>query len=537
MAVCASLPDGGDPTPQAPGGMRPRLRIAAEVAIILAYAAFVFTGAWAHEPWFDEAQSWLLARDVAPVDLIAHHLRYEGHPPLWYLLLRGAMTAGLRYDGLNHLSAAIALLGVILLVRLRAIPLVLRTLLPFTYFVAWQYAVIARSYVLALPILLAIAAIYHRRTERLLTFTALLVVLANVSVHLACVAAALVALYALDVVIGAQPRPPLGRTATAALLFLTNALFLLLILRVPPDLYIAKHLDFEFRLGDMLRVGWKALANGFFGANWLSALLLIIVGAWLFTTRSLRVLLLPLLALLPVYSIYRNAWHEGLFILVFLFAVAVAFQAGEGREETKTSTRRTTYYAACTVLTIFAVRQIAWTVATFRYDLGAPYSGAPEAARYIHQHDLIGGRLFAFGFGTVALQPYFDRNLFANARGSSTFWDWSVRNPLIARPSVVERPIDRQRWMAAMLAQRPDYFLVSRKFEFDDYRRELLEQAGFRPIATFPGALFWKDHIYEREDFVLYRAPAVPGASSAPRMVPAGSRFSAAVPRATKVQH
>jgi hypothetical protein len=517
--------------------MRPRLWLAAEISVVLTYAALVFTGAWAHEPWFDEAQSWLLARDLAPLDLIVHHLRYEGHPPLWYLLLRGAMALGLRYDGLNHFSACIAIVGVVLLIRLRSIPLFLRALLPFTYFVAWQYAVIARSYVLALPILMSVAAIYHRRTERLLTFTALLIALANVSVHLACVAAALVALYALDIVVGAQARPRWGRAGMAALLFLANTLFLLLILRVPTDLYIAKHLDFEFRLGDMLRAGWIALANGFFGPNWSSALLLLVISVWLFTTRSLRVLLLPLLALLPVYSIYRNAWHEGLFILVFLFAVVVAFQTEQGAKVPETAARRATYYAACVVLIVFAVRQISWTAATFRYDLRAPYSGARDAARYLRQHDLADAHLFAFGFGTVALQPYFDRNLFANARGSSTFWDWSVRNPLIARPSVVERPIDRQRWMASMLAQHPAYFLVSRKFSFDDYRRELLEKAGFRPVATFPGALFWKDHVYEREDFILYRAPTVSDASSPPRMVPPGSRFSAAVPRATQVSH
>jgi len=506
--------------------------MAAEAIIVLAYAALVFTGAWIHEPWFDEAQSWLLARDVGPLDLIAHHLRYEGHPPLWYLLLRAAMALGLRFDGLNHLSAALAIVGVILLVRIRSIPLLLRALLPFTYFVAWQYAVIARSYVLALPLLMALAAIYRRRSERLWTFTLLLVLLANVSVHLACVAAVLVALYAVDVATGAQPRPPFRGAVIATLLFLANGLLLLLILRVPPDLYIAKHLDFDLRLGDMLRGGWKALANSFFDPGWVSALLLIVLAAWLFTVRSLRVLLLPLLALLPVYSIYRNAWHEGLFILVLLFAVAVGFDAASA--EPPRPPARAASYAACAVLAMFAVRQIGWTVATVRYDWGADYSGARTAARYIRQHDLDRDRLFAFGFGTVALQPYFARNLFANDTLPYTFWDWSVRNPLIARPSVAERPSDRQRWMASMLARHPDYFVVSLKFPFDDYRRQLVEQGGFRPVATFPGALFWKDHIQEREDFVVYQAPAQPAAPPA-RMVPPASRFSAAVPSAPQV--
>ena len=40
-----------------------------------------------HEMFGDEAQAWLIARDSRNLLELAQHLRYEGHPALWYVLL------------------------------------------------------------------------------------------------------------------------------------------------------------------------------------------------------------------------------------------------------------------------------------------------------------------------------------------------------------------------------------------------------------------------------------------------------------------
>ena len=40
-----------------------------------------------HAMFGDEAQAWLIARDSGNLLELAHHLRYEGHPALWYLLI------------------------------------------------------------------------------------------------------------------------------------------------------------------------------------------------------------------------------------------------------------------------------------------------------------------------------------------------------------------------------------------------------------------------------------------------------------------
>ena len=166
-------------------------------ALLLAYLAYVGVLALTicyHEPWADEAQAWLIA-DAGPVELFTHVLRYEGSPGLWHLLLMGPAKAGLPYWTSHVLAGIIAAGGVFLLLRYSEIPLIPRLLLPFTFFLLYQYAVVARSYVL-LPLLLgAIAIVYPDRDRRILPFTLLLCLLANANTHGMLIALALAAIY------------------------------------------------------------------------------------------------------------------------------------------------------------------------------------------------------------------------------------------------------------------------------------------------------------------------------------------------------
>lgn len=58
------------------------------VAVVTIFAlqfALIFT----HRPWLDEWQALQLALQSPTIDDLLINLRYEGHPPLWYVILRG----------------------------------------------------------------------------------------------------------------------------------------------------------------------------------------------------------------------------------------------------------------------------------------------------------------------------------------------------------------------------------------------------------------------------------------------------------------
>src|SRR5580658_10100202 len=150
---------------------------------LAAYALLVAVTIHFHEPWADEAQAWLLARDASMADLWRNLLHYEGSPGLWQTLIHALIRLGLNYSAYNFVPAILALAAVFLLLRYAPLPLFIRILLPFTYYLCYQYAVIARSYSLMAPLLFAIALIYRQAPRRLTLTHLLLCLLAGISVH------------------------------------------------------------------------------------------------------------------------------------------------------------------------------------------------------------------------------------------------------------------------------------------------------------------------------------------------------------------
>lgn len=58
-------------------------------ASVLALFALQIALIVTHEPWLDEYQAVQLAVQSPDIGTLFDWLRYEGHPPLWYLILRG----------------------------------------------------------------------------------------------------------------------------------------------------------------------------------------------------------------------------------------------------------------------------------------------------------------------------------------------------------------------------------------------------------------------------------------------------------------
>src|SRR5579863_9461497 len=140
---------------------RPLLYIAAA-----AYGVLEVLTLRRHEPWADEAQSWLLSRDASLAELWGRLLHYEGTPGLWQTILHALIRLGLPYSAYGFVSATLGLGAIVLLLRYAPFPLFVRILLPFTYYLCYQYSIIARSYSLIAPLLFGIAALYPHAVRR-----------------------------------------------------------------------------------------------------------------------------------------------------------------------------------------------------------------------------------------------------------------------------------------------------------------------------------------------------------------------------------
>ena len=96
------------------------------------------TGAIYHEMWRDEIQAWLLARDsTGPIDLLSH-MKYEGHPPLWHLLLMPLTWITHAPESMQVVHLLIAATTVFLFARYSPFTPLQKILFSFGYFVLYE---------------------------------------------------------------------------------------------------------------------------------------------------------------------------------------------------------------------------------------------------------------------------------------------------------------------------------------------------------------------------------------------------------------
>ena len=162
---------------------------AVAAALFAVASALVIGRIIVHEPWRDELQAWLIAASTDLFGLLA--VEHEGHPPLWFWILHGLSSLTSDYHVMKIPTAitAVGTLAVLWLVApLRNIE---RLLISLSYYVSFEYAVIARGYGIAMFALVLFAAKYERWRERPIVGGLLLGVAALSHILFAPVAAAL----------------------------------------------------------------------------------------------------------------------------------------------------------------------------------------------------------------------------------------------------------------------------------------------------------------------------------------------------------
>jgi hypothetical protein len=451
------------------------------------YALIVALVALHHEPWADEAQSWLLARDASIVDLWTRLLHYEGTPGIWQTLLHVAILTGTPYRALNLLSAAFAISACWLVVRYAPFPAPIRFALPFTFFLCYQYAVIARSYCLAPVLLFAAAILFRQGVSRIAEFTIVLALLSAVSVHGMALSISIWLAFHVDVPRQWRKLPSSARQKVliAGVGYWVAVILLVLAAWPAPDNMFVRHPYWS--LEHVLTVAGKAVRGGFAG-DWIASLAAIALSlSLLWRGRTLLLFSLTLVSLSFLNGIvYSQVWHYGLVFLGWLFAVWVA------------ASRVRAGWTAVAALAIVICVQCYWTGRSVAYDWNSTYSASRDAAAYLRQTHIPRQRLFAIGYACIGIEPYFPSNIFANMNGGAnpSYWDWSVRNHV-------------NEDSANLASLRPDYVIVGYKgaYERDLWTRQI-RGSSYQLVRHFEGNTFWQSAILEPESFDLYRRPA-----------------------------
>lgn len=137
------------------------------LAFIAVISALVIVGLYFHEPWFDEAQAYLIARDASWHDILFFWTHYEGHPPLWHIMLKFAIILGLPYELALKSVNFIFFEAVLFIIEFRSpFSRITKTIIPLSYFVLYQYSVVSRPYILLMLAVLLTAMFYKDRYNK-----------------------------------------------------------------------------------------------------------------------------------------------------------------------------------------------------------------------------------------------------------------------------------------------------------------------------------------------------------------------------------
>lgn len=441
-----------------------------------------------HEMWRDELQAWLIAKNSSSLADLLHNIRYEGHPPLWYVLLYGISGLTDRPEAMQLLHLAIATALVFVVTRYAPFTRLQKLLFAFGYFPAFEYAVISRIYAPGILLTFLFCALFASPRRPYLALSVILLLLAQTSAHGIIMAIALALACTLDTAIAAREGRardlPRGSLAAGALLFLVGLAGTLISLAPAADAGTAvgwiTTLDLH-RLAMLLATFWRAyvpipeITYHFWSTN--------ILGTSPDALERQALLFLPVLAL-SLFSLARKPaalclwlfgsagflafWymkypgslrHHGHLFILFLAAywIAGSCRAWEIRPAGwRHLIAGWDPYRPRFLSGLLAVHVLAGTFAS-GMDLVLPFSASPATARFIQQHYPRDVPIVAdWDSVAVAVAGHLDRGLYyPRSRRTGTFLVQDNRRRLLLPQKALMAEVE-----AVMAGARRDVLLV-----------------------------------------------------------------------------
>ncbi|MDB5288788.1 MAG: hypothetical protein JWL69_29 [Phycisphaerales bacterium] len=378
------------------------------IALTTLYAAWVVFVAMHHEPWRDEADAWLAARDMGLRQLF-HWLGPAGWPGLWYLLLMPLAKAGLPVTAMKLLHAALAIGVVGLIAFFAPFSRLMKVLIAFSYFIIYEYAAVSRGYVLTVLLLLLIAMVLSARERRYVLLGVLLFLLFNATTHGFLFAGAISAVVAVQAIARREfSRPMVAGAIIAGIGGLLAFITLLPAAHGAPQGHMRRWPVIQYVLCEAFfpRVphyypayfrethGNHLLAYAaYYGLRTAGFVIVLAACALLAIRRRWDALAIVLLGwgavnYIGVFKWFGDDRHAGLLFVLVVFGLWIAGPRGQakwaGWESVDAAAYRFSHGILAASLLVACAVGVLWSYHDIRWD----YSGSTEAAAYIRDHGL-----------------------------------------------------------------------------------------------------------------------------------------------------
>lgn len=452
-----------------------------------------------HEKWADEGQAWLIARDLNLSTIWFKEERYEGSPGLWHSILWLAQHwFHAPYSSIGLIGFVCAAAGVAFLLWKAPFPHPVRYLLAFSYFIVYQYAVIARPYTL-LPLFAFLAAHFFRDRRHPGRMTLALALLSLLAVHGILIAAGFGLAYLLEAYRERrQFDEPLRRKYLVCLsLMAVLCLFLFVILKPTPDVEtFAVNRDparYDVHPEPTLTKIESIVSGGVMDYIAPSCAFLLLAGAWCYKRRKLTAFVVPAVLLIILYSqVHGMAHHHGTLFVALIASIWIAWPSPDETQAFTVGERRA-LLGMTAMLVCMLVLNVIDGASAMRHDYLFPYSGAEDAANYLKSNGAIGKRIYGYTYGVVGVQAYFDRNILSNI--PTAYYHHGLPFYILAmNPDELTGP------------SAPEYILYrSLSPNLDFPKLERLNSFGYHLVHFSDGYVFYKRSVYEHQAYFIYQ--------------------------------
>ena len=336
-----------------------------EILVLGIFIALTILLFFFHELWYDEIQAYMLAKDAPFHELIFVATHYEGHPPLFSLLLAIFAKTNVPVDiGLRIVSFAFSMVGAYLVIFKAPFKKWVRCLIPFTFFIFYQYTVICRPYAMMFAAFMLAACFYKTRNEKPIRYILALYLLCWCSSYGLLFSGCFCVVWTVEI-FKSHWGKDFGKNIAKDKRFwclwgiLIGALLILYLIYPKPDAFATNFYNKEHPLRAMIYTLFMMPADamvtdvGFFGSlqnnsyqfvNWsalsigayfISIVVLMVVYFVSYVHRKRRMFLLPYIAFATFAAVgYMCNHHIGITVLYFVFLMWVCFdEADEERKQ------------------------------------------------------------------------------------------------------------------------------------------------------------------------------------------------------------
>ncbi len=433
------------------------------IVIIALFVILAFLMSGYHEKWSDEAQSWLIARDLSVSEIISY-IKYEGTPPLWVFIIKIFMAFGLTYEYFFVIPIIFMTLGLIFMYTKYDVPWYVKLLFPFTYFVFFQTTIVIRSYSL---ILLGICMVFYyfpRRYDKMWRFYFSLLYFMCISLHTYFVAAGL---YAILLVFFVKDYKTLNLDIKkkmwrlCILIFIT---FLIIFIMLLPN----SNFGFAGTGGSDISyiVGESTIADNNHVVQILSTIgmicivLYITIKNYLNTENKNEAIkeFEKLVVIFPLIVLYMFINSQVRYFAILYFII-VLFLINNKK-----------YLIARGCLIVILTIQFVWNINSCIIDYHEKYAVGEEIAEFLKSVDYDDKVIDALNFHIVEISPYFEGNVFKHSsKSDDAFYPWNYNSKNAKVDELLSNEADiyiMTLLTGEMKSEEPEYKIIPNVVEF-----------------------------------------------------------------------